>query len=770
MSYSEPTGRVERMARQRIRVSGTDARLVALIAIAAGIAAASAGARPTGTPWFDITLVAAASAASVWAAASAPWWAGVVAAAVATAFAPSTALVILGAAATIGGLAIGIARRTLPWSRALVAAVALQVLARLGSVERFGFTSLLAIATMLALTVVGITRRPRKERRIMWMVLGGVGGVTVVSLAGFGIAAASARPDLEAGADAARDGIDLLADGQLDAAKVEFERASTLLARADDDLGALWAQPSRLIPVVAQHRRSATSLVAGAEEMSATIADVLDVVDYDALRVVNGRIDIAAIAALEEPLMRLDASLAALEDAVVESSSPWLVDAVERRLVELSDDIATQQVKSANAIAAVQQAPAMLGGTEQRVYFVAFTTPAEARGLGGFMGNWAEITVTQGQISVTGFGRHTDLNAGGASVKTLEAMPEEFNQQYGDFLLSDTEARTVGPAAWSNITVSPHFPSVAGVIAELYPQSGGRKLDGVFAMDVFTIAKLMEITGPVQLDGVAEPVGAGNVAQFLLTDQYLLGTPNETRIDLLEQVALTTVTRLLTSTLPSPPDLADLLGPMAREGRLVGWSSVPLEEEVLRRVRMAGALPVGNGSDVFAYAFNNAAGSKIDYYLDGVVTYAVQADDAQGGVKATMTMALSNSAPAAGLPDYVIGNSVGLPPGTSRSYLSLYSALSPVMITVDGEPVAFQTGVEQGLFVSTVLLDLAPESKATVEMVSVGSIEPGATYQLFARNAPLARPFPLTVTLNGVALVNGSANQAGQLRFVSDPR
>ena len=55
----------------------------------------------------------------------------------------------------------------------------------------------------------------------------------------------------------------------------------------------------------------------------------------------------------------------------------------------------------------------MLGANGKRVYFIAFTTPAEAHGLGGYMGNWAEITMDQGHISVTGFGRTADLAVDG---------------------------------------------------------------------------------------------------------------------------------------------------------------------------------------------------------------------------------------------------------------------------------------------------------------------------------------------------------------------
>ena len=96
------------------------------------------------------------------------------------------------------------------------------------------------------------------------------------------------------------------------------------------------------------------------------------------------------------------------------------------------------------------------------MYFIAFTTPAKARGLGGFMGNWAEVTMDAGHISVTDFGRTADLVVDG-----------------------DTEH-------WVRITSSPHFPDVARLIANGYPAHSGHQVDGVFAMDVYTVAALDE--------------------------------------------------------------------------------------------------------------------------------------------------------------------------------------------------------------------------------------------------------------------------------------
>ena len=141
---------------------------------------------------------------------------------------------------------------------------------------------------------------------------------------------------------------------------------------------------------------------------------------------------------------------------------------------------------------AVQRVPAMLGAEGPRVYFVAFTTPAESRGLGGSMGNWAEVTIDAGRFSVTGFGRTADLAVDG-----------------------DTET-------WVRITSSPHFPDVAQRSPMAIPAFSGHQVNGVIAMDVYAVAALMKITGPDRLSSIAQTVSADNVATFLLSDQYAL--------------------------------------------------------------------------------------------------------------------------------------------------------------------------------------------------------------------------------------------------------
>src|SRR6185436_14043299 len=97
--------------------------------------------------------------------------------------------------------------------------------------------------------------------------------------------------NLTRGTDEAKRALDSLKSGDFTTAQQGFDLAAALLDGAGDDLEAPWAQPARLIPVVAQHRRAASELATTAASVSLTISDVLDEVDFDQLRVVNGTID-----------------------------------------------------------------------------------------------------------------------------------------------------------------------------------------------------------------------------------------------------------------------------------------------------------------------------------------------------------------------------------------------------------------------------------------------------------------------------------------------
>ena len=203
---------------------------VAGIAVVAGIGVVLAGPSPTGSTILDALLLVVVVAACIFCIATAPWlrrW----------------------------------NETRKPIITAAVLGIAVQVLARLGNIRYFGITSAIAILPILALTLIAIQRRTGQRRLQLWSVFGGLVAAAILALIGFGVAAAAARPNLTRGTDEAKRALDSLKAGDFDTARQGFDLAAGLLGGAGNDLDAPWAQPARLIPVVAQHRRAAAEQI-----------------------------------------------------------------------------------------------------------------------------------------------------------------------------------------------------------------------------------------------------------------------------------------------------------------------------------------------------------------------------------------------------------------------------------------------------------------------------------------------------------------------------
>ena len=107
----------------------------------------------------------------------------------------------------------------------------------------------------------------------MWRVLGGVGVAITVALLGLVIASLLAEDSLRAGNREARSAIEKFRDGDLLGAADLFADAATDLHSAHIELSRPWAQPVRLVPIVAQHRNAAADVAAHGSVAAARIAD-----------------------------------------------------------------------------------------------------------------------------------------------------------------------------------------------------------------------------------------------------------------------------------------------------------------------------------------------------------------------------------------------------------------------------------------------------------------------------------------------------------------
>lgn len=437
--------------------------------------------------------------------------------------------------------------------------------------------------------------------------------------------------------------------------------------------------------------------------------------------------------------------------------STWIFQPLIRTLKTYEPDLWSAASKARSLAGRMPIVADLLGARGSRRYLLVLPTPAEARGSGGVIGNYGEILTTNEGIRLTRFGRAIDLATEGvAAGRRVLKAPPDFVARYGVFGVAST---------WSNLTLSPDFPSAAEAMANLYPQSGGSAVDGVISADPIALEAILSVVGPIRSGMWPTPLTNANVASVLLYESYVrLGGDSIERRDLLSDVSNAVWSGLgrikPSSVLQARARLRDSL-----DGRhLQIWMRRSAEQAQMLAIGVSGAVPAVAG-DSFGVVVNNATASKLEWYLHRSVEYLVDYDTVTGATTADATVVLRNDAdPASADPDYVIGNSVPditVPRGTSRLYVSVYSVLSLESWTVDGKPVDLRdTTTELARRVSSAWVLIPSRSELTMRIRFRGTLPPDG-YQLGVFRQPLVHADQLRVGVTLNRPMSGGGRFAG---------
>ncbi|MFC5803546.1 DUF4012 domain-containing protein [Streptomyces formicae] len=437
------------------------------------------------------------------------------------------------------------------------------------------------------------------------------------------------------------------------------------------------------------------------------------------VRVAGRRAEGTAGESLPEVLSRLGATAPELERAAAAAAdmragmhelprTSWL-PAADRARSEVARQLDRIAPAMADAAVAARVLPSMLGADEPRRYFVVFQNTAEARGTGGLPGAFAVLTVEQGELGFETFGTDTIL----AEVEPSIDPGAEFTARYGGMDPVNT---------WANSNVSPHFPNAARIWAATWHAYSGERVDGAIALDPSALARLLRATGPGRMpDGTQ--VTADNALDLAERTGYARYPDSAQRKAFLLDVARSAADRLV-SALAEPrylPGLMMATYDIVNEDRLKLWSARSDEQTRLETHRMSGTLPASPGP--FAgVVVNNAAGGKLDYYLDRELHWIPGRCTSDGVRSVTARITLTNRAPVSGLPAYVTqrGDKPRHPtrPGDNRLLVSYFASRDALLdeVTVDGRPAMVNGGYERGHPVYTLDVELPAQSSRTLTL------------------------------------------------------
>ena len=571
-------------------------------------------------------------------------------------------------------------------------------------------------------------------RRII-LVLGA--SAAVVSVVG-GLGLMSVRRLVVQGAAAAERGLEEARRGEIDAAGSAFDRAQRSFVTASDRLNHPLATLGLAVPVVGANLSAVRTLSELGGELAGTGRAVTTAASN--FTVSSGTVPIDEIGRLAADLVEASSTLDRARSVAAGLERSHLLPVVHDGLVRFDTRLEQASTEAALASEAALVLPAMLGGEGPRRYFLAIQNNAELRATGGLIGNYGELGAEGGVLRLDHLGRLSDLNKRGQPVRDVEA-PQDYVDRYTPFDVART---------WQNVNLSPDFPTVAKVIAGMYPQSGGQPVDGVIAVDPIGLSALLELTGPVSVESWPKPITAANVVDITLNQAYTsFGDERAERIDFLATVASACFDALRSTNLGSPARIAGALGSAARGGHLSLWFEQPAEQALIDRIGIAGRVdPVE--SDSLLVVNQNAGGNKIDYYFSRTTNFDVQLrpDVDRMAVSSRLRVDMHNTAPD-GLPRYVIGPfDERFEAGENRTFVSLYTPLALVGATWDGAPVVMEAANELKRQVYSSFFTIPAGETKTLEVQLEGTVTPlsDGRYELDVLHQPILRPGTLTAT------------------------
>ncbi len=327
-------------------------------------------------------------------------------------------------------------------------------------------------------------------------------------------------------------------------------------------------------------------------------------------------------------------------------------------------------------------------------------------------------------------------------------LPAETRGIYGD-----------RPAEYvQNTTLVPQFELSGQIASTMWTDTFGGTVDGVMSFDPVALSYLLKATGPVDLPS-GDQLTSENAVAFLLSDVYSR-YPDPSAQDAVFASAAKAVFDRVSGGGIDAKALIEALVRAGGEGRFSIWSSHPEDQEILAGTTLAGGLPeLTDQTTGIGVYFNDATGSKMDYYLDTAVSTASEVCRADGRPAIQVKVTLTNTAPAdaaTSLPEYVTGGGVfGVTPGNISSIAYVYGPLSVGELTDATIVTNLDAGIEGGSAhtsfdssrtVAVFPVELAPGESRTVAVEFLA--QAGNPLDISAEITPTIKPTVYSTEIN----------------------
>ncbi len=578
-----------------------------------------------------------------------------------------------------------------------------------------------------------LNRRPRRSWVVRW-VLVGVGAAILLVIGWVGVRGAIAAVQLQSVMPAVAQVKDDLKKLDLEAAQATVgdiaEKTASAHALTSDPVWRLW----EAIPGLGPNFTGVRELAAIADDIVASImvpvSALGDDLDLDALKPVDGRIDVSSFARATPVVVQAQADLERIYAEVVDLDTSGALGPVREAHDQLEGMLAPLLPVMDQGTAFLELLPGLLGADGPRSYLVVFQNNAESRALGGHSGSWLDVSIDDGKITL---GTQTSVHSLKTGDVPVLALPAD--------QLDVWPGAGVDPA---NSTMVPRLDQSAATAAAFWNNRYPTNPQVVVFVDPVALGYLLAATGPIELP-TGDVIDTKNAADFLLNGVYIKYPRNEDQDAVFNSLAKSMFEAILSGDF-NPAEAAKAALKAADEHRLLVWSFREDEQAAFAKLPFTLDTPQSDATHTeFGVYITDNLGSKMTYYIDGTVELG-QAQCAAGDYEYAVKVTLHNrvtAAEGAQLPNYVSNRSGG----SLRVYVTLYAppgseivreaavGWDPTFVTLNG------TDGEYPVMTQRLILD--PELTITGTYI-IRAEAPLSPTELSAYVTPLARTIPVT--------------------------
>ena len=382
--------------------------------------------------------------------------------------------------------------------------------------------------------------------------------------------------------------------------------------------------------------------------------------------------------------------------------------------------------------------PEIIGLHENKTYLLLFQNNMELRPGGGFIGSYGLVYFAGGRLTKIEI---EDVYTADGQLKEAVLPPKPIKDylNQGNWFLRDSN--------WSA-----HFPSNAAQAEWFLDKSLGIKVDGVVALDVSVLQKLLAAIGPVELVDFRETVDEKNVFEKTEYHSEADFFPGSTaKKDFLGSLARTLLEKVLTSEKEKWPRIVSAFSSSLAQKHLMVFLHNPEVNKILAQQKWDGTVlleqkPLVNElSDYLMVVDANLGANKANFFLRREVS-SLTVIDRDGGVAKRLTLVYHNQSPAETWPG-----------GTYKNYLRVYvpsgSVLQKVEVGDLTDPGLVEKGRELGKTVFAIYFEVPIQSKKRIildfQLPSVMKFSNGVgIYSLLVQKQPGVIDDHLTVTVN----------------------